>query len=168
MDAGIEKLFFKPLAALAIIGIFLWFALKVFIWFERKFKKSSFFPYLKKEQYFSESERRFFDALVEAVGPEFIVISKCRVLDLLDVDTRKYFQAFNRIKFLQVDFALVRKGKGEIACAIKLMKEITEHLGKDSIFMDEVFASAGLPLVRFDIQPVYSVQDIQKALVMSL
>ena len=168
MDTGLEKLIFKPIAALAIIGIFLWFVIKAYIWFERKFKKPSFFPYSKKSQFFSEAERRFYDVLVEAVGPEFIVNSKCRVLDLLDVDTKKSFQAFNRIKFLQVDFVVVRKGNGEVACAIEMGEEISDHLGKDSLFMDEVFSSAGLPLVRFEVQPVYSVIEIQKALVMSL
>jgi len=168
MDSGIEKLLFKPLAALAIIGIFLWFVVKAFIWFERKFNKSSFFPYTKKHQFFSESERRFYNALIEAVGPEFIVLSKCRVSDLLDVDVRKHFQAFNRIKLLQVDFAVVRKGNGEVACAIEFGDELSEHFDKKSLFMDEVFSAAGLPLVRFDVQPVYSVSEIQKALLLSL
>ena len=168
MDSGIEKLLFKPLAALAIIGMFLWFVVKAFIWLERKFNKSSFFPYTKKHQFFSGSERRFYDALVEAVGPEFIVLSKCRVIDLLDVDAQKHFRAFNRIKSLRVGFVVVRKGNGEVACAIELGDQLSERFDKKSLFMDEVFATAGLSLVRFDVQPVYSVYEIQKALLLSL
>jgi hypothetical protein len=168
MDSGIEKLFFKPIAALAIIGIFLWFAIKIFAWFERKFNKSSFFPYAKKNQFFSAEERRFYDALIEAVGPEFIVLSKCRVIDLLDVDMQKQFRAFNRIKFLQVDFVVVRKGNGEVACAIELEGDLSERFGKESLFVDDAFSAAGLPLVRFTVQPVYSVFEIQKALLLSL
>ena len=168
MGSGLEKLFFKPIAVLAIIGIFTWFALKAFIWFERKFNKSSFFPYSKKSQFFSDSERNFYDVLLKAVGPELMVFSKCRVLDLLDVDAIKHFQAFNRIKSLQVDFVVVRKGNGEVACAIELGNEITDHLDKESLFIDEVFASAGLPLIRFKVQPVYSVQELQKAMIASL
>jgi hypothetical protein len=168
MDSGIEKLFFKPIAALAIIGIFIWFAIKLFVWFERKFNKSSFFPYSKKTQFFSVAERRFYDALVEAVGPEFMVFSKVSVVDLLDVDMQKHFRAFNRIKFLQVDFVVVRKGNGEVACAIELEDELLDRFGKESLFMDEVFSAGGLPLVRFEVLPVYSVLEIQKILVLSL
>ena len=168
MESGLEKLILKPIAVLAIIGIFLWFALKAFVWFERKFNKSSFFPYSKKKQFFSETERRFYDALVEAVGAEFIVLSKCRVLDLLDVDMKKNFQAFNRIKFLQVDFVVVRKGNNEVACAIELGEDISDYLDKESLFKDELFASARLPLVRFEVLPVYSIQEVQKSLFMSL
>ena len=168
MESGLEKLILKPIAVLAIIGIFLWFALKAFVWFERKFNKSSFFPYSKKKQFFSETERRFYDALVEAVGAEFIVLSKCRVLDLLDVDIKKNFQAFNRIKFLQVDFVVVRKGNNEVACAIELGEDISDYLDKESLFKDELFASARLPLVRFEVLPVYSIQEVQKSLFMSL
>ncbi len=168
MESGLEKIFFKPIAVLAIIGIFLWFATKVFIWFERKFNKTSFFPYSKKTQFFSAAERRFYDALVEATGPEFMVFSKCRVTDLLDVDAQKHFRAFNRIKFLQVDFVVVRKGNGEVACAIELEGELSGRFGKECLFIDEAFAAASLPLVRFEVHPVYSVLEIQKALVLSL
>ena len=168
MDAGIEKLLLKPLAALVIIGIFLWFVIKAYIWLERKFNKSSFFPYSKKNQFFSERERRFYDALVEAVGPEFIVLFKCSVTDLLDVDVHKHFHAFNRIKCLQIDFAVIRKGNGEVACAIELGEHISDHLDKQSLFKDEVFTSAELPLVRFEVKEVYSVVEIQKALILSL
>jgi hypothetical protein len=47
---------------------------------------------------------------MEAVGPEFMVFSKCRVLDLLDVDFQKYFGAFNRIKSKQVGLGLSVRG----------------------------------------------------------
>ena len=91
MDSGLEKILFKLISILAIIDIFLWFSKQIYIWFERKFNKSSFFPYSKKTQFFSLEERKFYDALIEAVGPEFIVLSKCQVVDLLDVDIQKHF-----------------------------------------------------------------------------
>ena len=168
MESSLEKVLVKPLAALAIIGIFLWFVTKILAWVERKYSKSSFFPYSKKTQFFSNAERRFYDALVEAVGPEFMVFTKCRVADLLEVDFQKHFSAFNRIKTLQVDFVVVRKGDGSVACAIELDDELHERYGKENVFKDEVFSAAGLPLVRFEVQPVYSVVEMQKALISSL
>ena len=105
---------------------------------------------------------------MEAVGPEFMVFSKCRVLDLLGVDFQKYFGAFNRIKSKQVDFMVVRKGDGGLACAIALAGELHERFGKESLFLDEVFSTAGLTLIRFEFQEVYSVSEIQKALVLCI
>ena len=105
---------------------------------------------------------------MEAVGPEFMVFSKCRVLDLLDVDFQKYFGAFNRIKSKQVDFVVVRKGDGGLACAIALAGELHERFGKESLFLDEVFSTAGLTFIRFEFQEVYSVSVIQKALVLCI
>ena len=122
----------------------------------------------KKLNFFSVAERNFYDALMEAVGPEFMVFSKCRVLDLLDVDFQKYFGTFNRIKSKQVDFVVVRKGDGGLACAIALAGELHERFGKESLFLDEVFSTAGLTLIRFEFQEVYSVSVIQKALVLCI
>lgn len=167
MDSSLEKVLVKPLAALAIIGIFIWFVIKILAWVERRYSKSTFFPYSKKEQFFSVAERKFYDALVEAVGPEFMVFSKCRVADLLEVDFQKHFAVFKRIKSKHVDFVVVRKGNDEVACAIELGGELHERFDKENLFLDEAFAAAGLPLIRFEIQPVYSVLEIQKALVLS-
>ena len=168
MDFSLEKTLLKPIAALAIILIVVWFITVILEWIERKTSKSSFFPYSKKTQFFSVAERNFYDALMEAVGPEFMVFSKCRVLDLLDVDFQKYFGAFNRIKSKQVVFMVVRKGDGGLACAIALAGELHERFGKESLFLDEVFSTAGLTLIRFEFQEVYSVSEIQKALVLCI
>lgn len=168
METGLEKILLKPIAALAIIAIFLWFATKIFVWFERKFNKPSFFPYSKKTQFLSVAERRFYDALIEAVGPEFMVFSKCAVVDLLEVDHQKHFRAFNRIKSRQVDFVVVRKGDGGLVCAIELSDNLHERFAKENLFLEEVFSVAGLSLIRFEVQEVYSVVEIQKALISCL
>lgn len=168
MESSLEKVLVKPLAALAIIGISLWFVIKILAWIERRYSKSSFFPYSKKTQFFSEAERKFYDALVQAVGPEFVILSKCGVSDLLDVDIEKHFAAFKRIQNHYVDFVVVRKGDDSVACAIELDDEVHERFSKESLFLDEVFSTAGLPLIRFEVQEVYSVAEVQKALVLSL
>ena len=165
MDYSLEKILFKPIAALAIILIFIWFVTQFLGWVERKINKSSYYPYSKKTQFFNTSERNFYDALVKAMGPEFMVFSKCRVVDLLDVDFQKHFKAFKRINSKSVDFVVIRKGDGEIACAIQLAEEVHERFDKESLFLDEAFSAAKLPLVRFEAQKVYSVSEIQRALI---
>jgi len=168
MESALEKTLLKPIAALAIVLIFIWFVTLFIGWVERKISKSSFFPYSKKTNFFSVAERKFYDALVEAVGQEFMVFSKCSVVDLLDVDFQKYFRAFNRIKFKRVDFVIVRKGDGAMVCAIELGENLHERFDKESLFLDDAFSAAGLPLIRFEVQEVFSVSEIQKALVLSI
>jgi hypothetical protein len=168
MESSLEKTFLKPAAALAVILIFIWFITKFLDWIERKFIKSSYFPYTKKTHFFSVAEKKFYDALVQAMGPEFMVFSKCRVADLLDVDFQKHFAAFKRIQSRHVGFVVVRKGNGEMVCAIELDKNMHERFDKGNLFLEEVFSTAGLPLVRFEVQEVYSVVEIQRALVMSI
>jgi len=89
-------------------------------------------------------------------------------VDLLDVDFQKHFAAFKRVQSKRVDFVVVRKGDGEIACAIVLGDALHQRFEKESLFLDEVFSTAGLPLIRFETQPVYSVVEIQRALVSCL
>ncbi|HBP11154.1 MAG TPA: hypothetical protein EYQ03_06905 [Nitrospinaceae bacterium] len=48
MDFSLEKTLLKPIAALAIILIVVWFITVILEWIERKTSKSSFFPYSKK------------------------------------------------------------------------------------------------------------------------
>ena len=48
MDFSLEKTLLKPIAALAIILIVVWFITVILEWIERKTSKSSFFTYSKK------------------------------------------------------------------------------------------------------------------------
>ena len=48
MDFSLEKTLLKPIAALAIILIVVWFITVILEWIERKTSKSSFSPYSKK------------------------------------------------------------------------------------------------------------------------
>jgi hypothetical protein len=167
MESSLEKMLLRPAAALAIIFIFIWFVTKFLDWFERRYMKSTYFPYTQKTQFFSASEKNFYDSLVQAMGPEFMIFSKCRVVDLLDVDFQKHFSAFKRIQSQRVDFVVVRKGDGGIAYAIVLEEGVHERFGKESMFLEEVFTRVGLPLIRIESQPVYSVVEIQRVLVAS-
>lgn len=168
MDFSFEKTLFKPIAVLAIIGIFIWFVISILGWIERNYLKSSYFPYSRKKQFLSAAERNFYDALIKAVGPEFMVFAKCRVVDLLEVDFQKHFRAFNRIKSRKVDFVVVRKGDDSLVCAIELSDKLHERFDKESLFLDEAFSLAGLPLIRIETQEVYSIVELQKALVLSV
>ena len=63
---------------------------------------------------------------------------------------------------------IVRKGDGGLVCAIALGENLHERFDKGNLFLDDVFSAAGLPLIRFEVQEVYSISEIQKALVLSI
>ena len=123
-------------------------------------------PYSKKSYFFSPAEKKFYDVLVEAVGDEVAVFGQCRVADLIEVDAKKHFGGFNRIKSKHVDFVLVEKVDGALLCAIEL--DDKSHQKRDRVkrdaFLDQVFAQVELPLFRFKVKREYSIVDIQKGL----
>lgn len=55
-----------------------------------------------------------------------------------------------------------------MVCAIALGENLHERFDKGNLFLDDVFSAAGLPLIRFEVQEVYSISEIQKALVLSI
>ena len=110
--------------------------------------------------------RKFYGVLVEAVGDEVIVFGQCRVADLINVNSKQNFGAFNRIKSKHVDFVLVQKSDWSLLCAIELDDKSHrryDRMKRDN-FLDDLFEQVGLPLFRFTVKKEYSVKDIHKGL----
>lgn len=122
--------------------------------------------YFRKEFILTPAEKKFYDVLVEAVGHEVAVFGQCRVADLIHVDSKKHFGAFNKIKSKHVDFVLMEKSDGALLCAIEL--DDKSHRRKDRFkrdeFLDDIFKQVGLPLFRFKVKSGYTKQDILKGM----
>ena len=122
--------------------------------------------YFRKEFILTPAEKKFYDVLVDAVGDDVAVFGQCRVADLIHVDSKKHFGAFNKIKSKHVDFVLMEKSDGALLCAIEL--DDKSHRRKDRIkrdeFLDDIFKQVGLPLFRFKVRSGYTKQDIMNGL----
>ena len=71
--------------------------------------------------------------------------------------------ALNRITSKHLDFVLAIPGSMIIVCAIEL--DDASHRRQDRVdrdeFVDGALAYADVPLIRFEVQPIYSVEEIR-------
>jgi len=97
------------------------------------------------------AEQSFFAVLEPIVRPFCSISSKVRLADLFDVRQGRGWQsAFNKISNKHIDFVLTEPGTSRILCAIEL--DDSSHNRPDRSerddFVNELFASQGLPLLR--------------------
>lgn len=135
-----------------------------FILFRKKYRPT--------QSLFTEAERKFLFVLDEAVGNKCRVFAKVRVADLVEVNgissnnKKAFYSAFSKIGMKHIDYILVDK----ITLKVQVLVELDDrsHLLGPRIqrdkFLDDLFASVKLPLVRINVSRKYSISDIQKAL----
>ena len=130
-------------------------------------KKEEKLPYRRKEYLLSVNERKFYYALDQiARQNKFCVFSKVRLEDLLWIPkgTEERYAHRNRIKSRHVDFVICDSKDIKPLLVIEL--DDSSHCRKDrqerDKFFDEVFKTAGIPLLRFQTQKFYNVSEISK------
>lgn len=128
--------------------------------------------YKQTQSLFTNAERQFLFVLDEAVGPEFRVFAKVRVADLVEVkgisssNKKAFFSAFSQIGMKHIDYVVVSKATLKVLVLIELDDRshmLSPRIKRDK-FLDELFASVKLPLVRIKVSGKYSVPAIQSSL----
>ena len=119
-------------------------------------------PYRLREHFLSTPEVALYRALVEMVGQRYVVYSKVALNDIfLIVRPNENVHFFNKIFRKHVDFLLCdpRSLKPEIG--IELVKPVgrSETRPNDQ-FMEELFLTAGLPLVHIPSSERYEISDL--------
>lgn len=124
--------------------------------------------YHKASALFTPAERAFLAVLGQAIGDEFRIFGKVRVADVLivneDLDTAARQEAFSRIASRHFDFVLCSKKDLSAVCALELddpgRKQDKRRVERD-IFLEEVCAQAGLPLLRITAQRGYVAMELR-------
>ena len=130
--------------------------------------------YEKREGLFTQGERRFLARLDEAVGDRFRIMGKVRIADLIsprpDLAERNWKRAFYQISSKHVDFVLCDKRTLSPVCAVELDDPTHREPSRRErdTFVDGVFQSAALPLVRFPVRTTYSVAEIASTILGSV
>ena len=126
--------------------------------------------YFLRKTLFTPAERSFLGVLEPALPPGTRVFGKVRLEDVFGVksglDRGKRQAARNRINRKHVDFLLVRASDLIPLAGIELddsSHEEEERQQRD-IFVDSVFASAGLPLLHMPAQKSYSTVEVRAQL----
>ena len=118
------------------------------------------------ESLVTPAEQRFYEALDQAVDGRFMILSKVRVADLLSVTSESRsarYRIFRSIASKHVDFVLVQAKDLRPLAAIEL--DDSTHRRPDrrkrDELLDDLFAKAKLPLLRFKAASIYNPRSIE-------
>ncbi|RMD61399.1 DUF2726 domain-containing protein [Candidatus Parcubacteria bacterium] len=121
------------------------------------------FPYRLRDDFLSPAELSFYKTLCLTLGDRFTVQSKVRLADIFFVaQPDRYMAHFNRISQKHVDFLVCDASTMKPILGIEL--DDRSHSGgrkqQRDEFVENVFRSANLPLLRFPAQRQYNSRDI--------
>ncbi|ADI15229.1 DUF2726 domain-containing protein [Truepera radiovictrix] len=127
---------------------------------KRARREPATYPYVARAALFTPAERAFLRQLEAALqGQPYRVFGKVRLSDLVSVKgglaPSERQRARNRIAAKHVDFALCDPHSARILCAIELDDKTharPERRARDA-FVERALAAAGVPLLRFPVQP---------------
>lgn len=130
--------------------------------------------YYLRKTLFTPAERSFLGVLEPNLSPGLRVFGKVRLEDILGVkaglERGERTAARNRINRKHVDFLLVRSSDLAPVAGIELDDSSHEEEDRQQrdAFVDEAFASAGLPLLHFPAQKTYNPADIRAKITSAL
>jgi very-short-patch-repair endonuclease len=126
-------------------------------------------PYKKKSYFFSVAELKFFEVLKEILGNNYYIFPKVRICDIVDRKDKKDYSQFNRIKSKHVDFLICTKNPITSKLVIELDDSSHNHqtrIDRDN-FVDDVFASSGIPIAHIKVRNYYNkdllIKELQRA-----
>jgi Protein of unknown function (DUF2726) len=118
------------------------------------------------ESLVTPAEQRFYEALDEAVDGRLMILSKVRVADLLSITSESRSarnRIFRSIASKHVDFVLVEAKDLRPLAAIELDDSThrrSDRRKRDEL-LDDLFAKAKLPLLRFKTASAYNPRSIE-------
>lgn len=113
------------------------------------------------------AERAFFGVLQEALASQFYLFAKVRIADIVQPAKRLAAQqrrsAFNRISAKHVDFVICELQTFRVVGAVELDDRSHNRSDRQTrdAFVDSIFNSVGIPIIRFPARQSYSAQQIR-------
>lgn len=125
-------------------------------------------PYEKRGSLLTPAEQQFYHALTAAVGDRFAICPMVRVAELLQVrhEARERGAWQGRINSKHIDFVLCDPQSLTPRVCLELddaTHEQPERQARDA-FLNESFASAGLPLLRVPTAKNYDARQLNESI----
>jgi len=119
-------------------------------------------PYRLREKFLSTPELAMMDVLQKMVKNHYVVCPKVALNDIFYiVRPNENVHFFNKIFRKHVDFLLCEPGSLKPAFGIELVRPTSQKETRESDqFMEDLFLSAGLPLVHIPSNNTYSETDL--------
>ncbi len=126
-------------------------------------KDADAFPYRLRDDFLSNAEHSFYLILKSMMGTYFTICPKVSLADILFVtNPDRNMSAYNRINRKHVDFLICESQTMMPRFAIEL--DDKSHNRRDRMerddFVDELFATAELPLIRVPVRPSYNTNEL--------
>ena len=134
---------------------------------------ASRYPYLRKEYLLSPAERSFFEVLRQVLkDTNHHIFCKVRLLDIFEIGSKEKNRWIfkNKIQAKHIDFLVCDDLNIQPLLAIELddsSHALKRRISRDN-FVDNVFAQAGLPLLRIQAAYSYNVQALSSKIKMLL
>lgn len=128
------------------------------------------FPFTQKKQLFTTAERQFLQMIEHAVGNEFRVMCRVRLVDLLSLKTNTSKKLANsallKAGSRQVDFVLCDKSDLTPVMAIDLVygKGKDGHNTQRDFFVNGALDAAAIPHVRIKAKTGYTVTELRECI----
>src|SRR5215510_213235 len=119
-------------------------------------------PYRLREQFMSSPELALLRTLREMVGTRYVICPKVALNDVFYiVRPNENVHFFNKIFRKHVDFLLCDPHTLRPVIGVELVKPVSRNETRDADqFMEDLFLSAGLPLVHVPSSDRYAEQDV--------
>lgn len=119
-------------------------------------------PYRLREPFLSSPEMALFRALQEMIGTRYLICPKVALNDIFFIiRPNENVHFFNKFFRKHVDFLLCNPFSLVPTFGVELVKPVSKTETRDSDkFMEELFTSAGLPLVQVPSSDRYVIADL--------
>ncbi len=133
----------------------------------RPVEEPEIFPYLVRDDFFSSAEASFYRVLKTMLAERLLICPKVSLAEIFYVSRPNENAAYyNKINRKHVDFLLCDPATLKPRLAIELddaSHQRADRMERDD-FVDEVFSTAGLPLVRVPVQAAYNTAELAELL----
>lgn len=131
--------------------------------FDTKDEKPKY-DYKHRNWFLTKAEHEFYNALVQAVGQDYIIFAQVHLPTLLDnkVVGQNWNAAFRHISQKSVDFVLCDKAYVSPKLAIELDDKSHDRPDRQDrdIEVERILKGAGMPLLRIQNHGIFNSQDL--------
>ncbi|MEK5391465.1 DUF2726 domain-containing protein [Margalitia sp. FSL K6-0131] len=131
--------------------------------------KEEKFPFKLRDDFLSPSELSFFNILSQVIPNQFIICPKVSLQDIFFVnekDKSSYYSYLNKISRKHVDLLICSAKTMQPVCGIEL--DDRSHGREDRVkrdeFVNQLFKTAKLSLIRFTNKKSYTLSEVEEKL----
>ncbi|WP_404340836.1 DUF2726 domain-containing protein [Pseudoalteromonas mariniglutinosa] len=132
------------------------------------------YPFTRKQSVFTQVESAFLNLLERAVGDQYKIVSRVKLIDIIDckqgLSPKAKRAAMAKAKNKQLDYVLIDKEKLTIIAAVDLVNNANKdgHKAQRDWFVNGALEAAGIPHIRMKVKAGYRPSEVRDAIMFKL